>query len=116
MTRFGSGLTEQLDACASSQRLLRVVRQTSSIKFMFTFTFTVRIERHADRMKTTGKVTVTSVLDREGACHLSCGVDWAGCVHSALQRGGKGGETAAGRPTNGMVGTNCPESGGSSPE
>lgn len=49
-------------------------------------------------------------------CHLSCGEDWAGCVHSALQRGGMDGETAAGRPAGGMGGTDCPESGGSSPE
>lgn len=48
--------------------------------------------------------------------HLSCGEDWAGCVHSALQRGGMDGETAAGRPAGGMGGTDCPESGGSSPE
>lgn len=48
-------------------------------------------------------------------CHLSCGVDWAGCVHSALQRGGMDGETAAGRPASGRGGTDCPESAGSSP-
>ncbi len=50
-----------------------------------------------------------------GKCHLSCGVDWAGCVHSALQHGGMDGETAAERPAGGTGGTDCQESGGSSP-
>ncbi len=51
-----------------------------------------------------------------GKCHLSCGVDLVGCVHSALQRGGMDGGTAAERPAGGMGGTGCPESGGSLPE
>lgn len=50
-----------------------------------------------------------------GKRHLSCGVDQAECVHSALQHGGMGGETAAGRPAGAMGGTDYPESGGSSP-
>lgn len=37
------------------------------------------------------------------------------CVHSALQHGGMDGETAAGRQAGGKGGTDCPESGGSSP-
>lgn len=49
-------------------------------------------------------------------CHLSCGVDWGGCVHSAPQHGEMDGEIAAGMPANGMGGTDCPESGGSLPE
>ena len=48
--------------------------------------------------------------------HLSCGVGWAGCVHSALQSDGRDGGTVAGKPAGGMGGTDCPESGGSSPE
>lgn len=50
-----------------------------------------------------------------GKCHLSCGVDWTVCVHSALRHGGKDGETVAGRPAGGTGGTGCPESGGRSP-
>lgn len=50
-----------------------------------------------------------------GKDHLSCGVDWAGCVHSALQRGGMDGGTAAGRPAGERGGTDCPGSAGSSP-
>lgn len=42
-------------------------------------------------------------------------MDWAECVHSALQRDGMDGGTAAGRPAGGTGGTDCPESGGSSP-
>lgn len=52
----------------------------------------------------------------KGKRHLSCGVDWAGCVRSTLQRGGMDGETAAGRPAGVTGGTDCPKSGGSSPE
>lgn len=66
-------------------------------------------------------ISSRKVQDRTGQlmrekCHLSCDVDWAGCVHSALQRGGMDGGTAAGRLAGGTGGTGCPESGGSSPE
>ena len=43
-------------------------------------------------------------------------MDWEGCVHSTPQHGGMDEETAAGRPAGGTGGTDCPESGGSSPE
>lgn len=43
-------------------------------------------------------------------------MDLVGCVHSALQRGGMDGGTAAERPAGGTDGTGCPESGGSLPE
>lgn len=42
-------------------------------------------------------------------------MDLAGCVHSAPQHDGMDEETAAERPEDGTGGTDCPESGGSSP-
>lgn len=50
-----------------------------------------------------------------GKYYLSCGVDLAVCVRSAPQRDGMDEETAAEKQEDGTGGTDCPESGGSSP-